>query len=163
MFSARTTAPSPTTPQQHWRASMPIEMCEVLRVLTDPNVSKINFSVGAITIDADGYRNVASYIAAKDIKVVPGKEAVAYYDGRLNTIETPGGNPPLDVGDSAQLLHECTHAIVDIDRLDVLVLDNEVAAYLAQLTYMRIATPGTFPPPIPTARLKPQMPINTAF
>src|SRR5215510_7800206 len=126
---------------------MPIDKDEVLRVLRDGDLSKISFSVGAITVDAEGYRNVAAYIEAKDIKVVPGTEALAFYDGHSNTITTSAGNPQLDVGGSAQLLHECTHAIVDIDRLDVLRLDDEVAAYLAQLTYMRLKPPVQgFPP-----------------
>lgn len=143
---------------------MPIGKDEVLRVLRDEDLNKLSFSVGAITVDAEGYRNVAAYIAAKDIKVVPGTEAIAFYDGHSNTITTPAGNPPLDAGGSAQLLHECTHAIVDIDRLDVLRLDDEVAAYLAQLTYMRLKPPiHGFPPPIPSARLGPTMRLMTAF
>ena len=144
---------------------MPIGKNEVLRVLRHPSLSKINFSVGAITVDAEGYRNVAAYVEAADIKVVPGTEDIAFYDGRLNTITTPAVNPPLDTGRSAQLLHECTHAIVDIDRLDVLRLDDEVAAYLAQLVFMRVAEPGPFPRPLPIspATLGPLMRLMTAM
>jgi len=142
---------------------MPIDMKEVVRVLRDERLSKISFSVGPITVDAEGYRNVAAYIEAKDIKVVVGHEPIAFYDGHRNTITTPAGNPPLDSGDAAQLLHECTHAIVDIDRLDVLRLDDEVAAYLAQLTYMWVVDPSPFPPAFPTARLGPLMRLTAAF
>jgi hypothetical protein len=144
---------------------MPIMKDEVLRVLRHPSLSKINFSVGAITVDAEGYRNVAAYVDAEDIKVVPGTEDVAFYDGHRNTITTPAGNPPLEIGRAAQLLHECTHAIVDIDRLDVLRLDDEVAAYLAQLIFMRVAEPGPFPRPLPTspATLGPLMRLMLAM
>ncbi len=142
---------------------MPIEMKEVLRVLRDEKLSKFSFSVGAITVDAEGYRNVAAYIEAKDIKVIAGNEPIAFYDGHRNTITTPAGNPPLDSGDAAQLLHECTHAIVDIDRLDVLRLNDEVAAYLAQLTYMWVAKPDPFPNPIRLGGLGPLMQLMVAF
>lgn len=141
---------------------MPITKTDVLDVLNDPRLANMNFSVGPITVNAEEYRNVAAYIEAGDIRVIPGAEPIAYYDGRLNTIETPAGNPPLNLGQRAQLLHECTHAIVDIDRLHVLVLDDEVAAYIAQLTYMWIASPGPFPRPIPPATLGPLMRLMTA-
>jgi len=128
---------------------MPITKADVLAVLNDPRLNSMRFSVGEITVSANEYRNVCEYIKEDDIKVIPGRERVAYYDGRLNTIETQAGNPPLNVADRAQLLHECTHAIVDINGWDVFTLNDEVAAYLAQLTYTWISAPGPFPPPVP--------------
>src|SRR5262249_42310620 len=49
----------------------------------------------------------------------------------------------------------CTHAVVDINGLDVFILNDEVAAYLAQLTYMMISNPAPFPPPFPSAAASP--------
>jgi len=124
---------------------MPIEKADILKVLNHPLVRKIHFCVGPITVNASEYGNVAEYIDAGDIKVIPGRGNVAFYDGINNTIETQAGNPPLDYTDEAQLLHECTHAIVDINELDVLRLNDEVAAYLAQLTFMHLSRPRPLP------------------
>lgn len=136
---------------------MPIAKAEVLAVLSDPRLETMHFSVGEITVSADQYRDVADYIREDDIRVIPGREPVAYYDGRLNTLETPAGDPPLNLADRAQVLHECTHAIVDINGLDVFILNDEVAAYLAQLTYMWISSPSPFPRPIPPVGTGPLM------
>jgi len=136
---------------------MPITKADVLAVLNDPRLNNMHFSVGEITVSADEYRNVADYIKEDDVKVIPGVESVAYYDGHLNTIETQAGNPPLNLADRAQVLHECTHALVDINGLDVFTLNDEVAAYLAQLTYTWISSPGPFPRPIPPANTAPLM------
>ncbi len=128
---------------------MPITKPNVLAVLNDPRLNGMHFSVGAITVSASEFRNVADYIKDDDIGVVPGRETVAYYDGHLNTIETQAGNPPLNLADRAQLLHECTHAIVDINGWDVFRLNDEVAAYLAQLAYTWMSEPRPFPSPVP--------------
>lgn len=124
---------------------MPIGKAEILAVLADPVLNRMNFAVGDIMINARQYKNVADYIADGDISVVVGNGALAFYDGNRNEIETQKGDPPLNLGDRAQILHECTHAIADIDGLDVLRLTDEVAAYLAQLTYMELSQPGLLP------------------
>jgi hypothetical protein len=122
---------------------VPITKNDVLAVLEDPNLTHINFTVGNITVNHQGYRHVYDYIKADDIQVIPGKESVAYYDGRRNTLETQSGNPPLQLPDRVQILHECTHALVDIRGLNVLRLHDEVAAYLAQVTYAQIESPSS--------------------
>ncbi|MCI0429449.1 MAG: hypothetical protein L0210_02750 [Rhodospirillales bacterium] len=134
---------------------MPITKTEVLAVLEDPRLQNMRFSVGEITVSANEYRIVADYIREDDIRVISGKESVAYYDGRLNTIETQAGNPPLNLVDRAQILHECTHAIVDINGWDVLRLNDEAAAYLAQLAYTWISGPWPIPRAIPPAGTTP--------
>lgn len=124
---------------------MPITKADVLAVLNDPILGKINFSVGTLRVNAAAFRIVARYIEAGDIEVVPGTSAtVAVYDRRLNHIETPARNPPLDFTDSAQLLHECVHAISDINGGGS-VLEDEVAGYLAQTIFAQISHPT---PPI---------------
>ncbi len=135
---------------------MPITKADVLAVLNDPRLKNMHFSIGEITVSADEYRNVADYIKEDDIRVIPGRDPVAYYNGHLNTLETQAGNPPLNLADRAQVLHECTHALVDINGLDVFILNDEVAAYLAQLTYMMISSPTPFQSPFPPAGAGPQ-------
>lgn len=88
------------------------------------------------------YRNVSDYIKEDDIQVLPGKENVAFYDGRRNTLITQSGNPPLQLPDRVQILHECTHALIDIRGLKVLRLHDEVTAYLAQVTYAQLESPS---------------------
>jgi cytochrome c peroxidase len=126
---------------------MPVTKADVLAVLEDPKLKNMHFSVGQITVNANEYYIVADYIRNGDIQVIPGQEPVAFYDGRRNTIETQAGNPPLNVADRAQILHECTHAIVDINGWDVLRLEDEAAAYLAQMAY---SWTGPFPRAIPS-------------
>ena len=99
----------------------------------------MRFSVGALTVSYEEYQNVAEYIKDDDIKVIPGTSSVAQYDGSLNAIITQKEQrKPLDVGDRAQILHECTHAIVDVNELDIRRLEEEVAAYLAQSMYIAL-------------------------
>jgi hypothetical protein len=127
---------------------MPIRKDDVLAVLSDPLLNQMLFSVGAITVSGNEYANLADYIKDGDIQVSPGTEAMAFYDAHANTIITQAGNPPLNLADRAQLLHECTHAVVDINELPVERLDNEVAAYLAQVTFMDISNPVPLPGPV---------------
>jgi hypothetical protein len=124
---------------------MPVTKHDVLEVLADPKLMKMGFTVGTITVNHQGYRNVYDYIQAEDIQVLPGKETVAFYDGRHNTLITQAGTPPLGLSDRVQILHECTHALIDISGLKVLRLHDEVAAYLAQVTYAQIESPSSPP------------------
>jgi hypothetical protein len=135
---------------------MPLSKDDVLSVLSDPRLNSISFAVGPIVVNANAYHDVAEYIRDDDIQVLPGNEALAFYDGRLNTITTQAGNPPLNLADSAQLLHECTHAIADINNLDVLRLHDEAAGYIAQLTFMAVADPKPFTPRPAHTRLSPR-------
>ena len=138
---------------------MPITKADVLAVLNDPVLNKFNFSVGMIQVNAAAFGIVARYIVAGDIEVVPGTSPrLAIYDRRQNHIETPTRNPPLDLADRAQLLHECVHASSDISGAGS-VLDDEVAGYLAQIVFSQISQPS---PPIlaSEARLKTASPLG---
>jgi len=127
---------------------MPITKSDVIKALNDPTLGKIDFSVGRIKVNAGEFRNVADCVYAGDIKVTPGNESLAFYSNHLNELTTQRGNPPLDFTDRAQLLHECTHAIVDINKLKVLRLHDEVAGYLTQMTYSMITSPSPLVPPV---------------
>src|SRR6202011_5216793 len=71
----------------------------------------------------------------------------AYYNAQTNILTTQNATPPPDFDDRALLLHECTHAIVDVEKDDITQLTNEVAAYLAQHTYLLLANPNYKVPP----------------
>ena len=97
-------------------------------------------------------RTCCQAVSDGDIDVKPGGGSDAAYDSRLNTIFTQNGNPPLNVADRAQLLHECTHAIFDAYGWVTNLREDEVAAYLAQLTFMFIVNPISVPAPYRTHR-----------
>jgi hypothetical protein len=142
---------------------VPIRKPDVIAALNDPILSRINFSVGRIAVNASEFRNVAEYISAGDIKVSPGTGNVAFYDNHLNELTTQGGNPLLDFTDRAQILHECTHAIVDINGLDIPRLHGEVAAYLTQLTFMVISSPSPLRPAVLPRQVSPMARLIWTF
>lgn len=121
--------------------AMPIVKQDVLNALDDPVLKRFKFTVGNLTVSPQGYTDVRQAVSDEDIQVQPGTEKVAFYDGKLNAIITQAGSPPLNLGDRAQLLHECTHAIFDAYGWAANRREDEVAAYLAQLTFMSIANP----------------------
>ena len=83
---------------------MPVGRNDVLAALSDPLLRRIKFSIGQTTIDPEGFRDVHAAITDGRLKVATGSDqSVAFYNMRTNTIETPRKNPPLDVGERAQL------------------------------------------------------------
>jgi len=132
---------------------MPIGRQDVLDTLADPAAQRFKFTVGSLTVSPLGYADVRQAIGDGDIDVQPGGGSDAVYDRRLNTIFTQNGDPPLNVADRAQILHECTHATFDAYGWVTNLREDEVAAYLAQLTFMFIANPTPFPRHVgPTGR-----------
>jgi hypothetical protein len=121
---------------------MPIGKDDVLAALSDPVLRDFRFSIGQTTVGPEGFREVHGAIAKGRIKVAPGTgQQIAFYNMRTNTIETPRGNPPLHVGERAQLIHECVHAMNDLRFVNEVTLIEEAAAYLAQLTFMLLSMP----------------------
>src|SRR5208282_836436 len=100
---------------------MPITKEDVLQVLDDPKLRSIRFSVGPIQVNSVEYDKVSDYIEASAIDVVPGKAKVSKYIPQRDTLITRNSNPPLDENVRSNLLHECTHAISDINKYDVTV------------------------------------------
>lgn len=127
---------------------MPITKEDVLQVLDDPKLHSIRFSVGPIQVNSVEYDKVSDYIESGAIDVVPGKANYSKYIPQKDTLITRQGNPPLDENVRSNLLHECTHAISDINKYDVTRLTDEAAAYIAQLTYALILRPSLPEPPI---------------
>ena len=127
---------------------MPITKEDVLQVLDDPKLHSIRFSVGPIQVNSVEYDKVSDYIESDAIEVVPGKAKLSKYIPQRDTLITRIGNPPLDENVRSNLLHECTHAISDINKCDVTRLTDEAAAYIAQLTYALLLKPSLPEPPI---------------
>src|SRR3984957_3146098 len=127
---------------------MPITKEDVLQVLGDPKLHSIRFSVGTIQVNSIEYDKVSDYIDAGAIDVVPGKATYSKYIPQKDTLVTRNGNPPLNEDARSNLLHECTHAIADINKCDVTRLADEAAAYLAQVAYLFLLMPSLPEPPI---------------
>lgn len=124
---------------------MPIMKADVLEVLNDPTLHNIRFSVGPINVNSDEYDN---YVESEAIKVVPWKKTYSQYIPEIDTLWTKAGNPPLNEEVRSNLLHECTHAISDINTVNVTRLMDEAAAYLAQMAYALLLVPALPEPPI---------------
>jgi hypothetical protein len=127
---------------------MPITKEDVLQVLGDPKLHSIRFSVGPIQVNSVEYDKVSDYIEAGAIDVAPGKASYSKYIPQKDTLVTRIGNPPLNEDARTNLLHECTHAIADINECDVTRLTDEAAAYLAQVAYLLLLMPSLPEPPI---------------
>ena len=121
---------------------MPILEADVLGVLRDPLLHSIRFSVGPINVNAEEYDDVGDYIETGAITVKPGNESASKYYAQTNTLVTRAGDPPMDSDARTNMLHECTHAIADINKVKVTRLTDEVAAYLAQITYLLLVDPS---------------------
>ncbi|TCH99870.1 hypothetical protein EJV46_04180 [Roseococcus sp. SYP-B2431] len=126
---------------------MPIGKTDVLAALNDPTLQRLKFSIGQTMIGPDGFRDVHGAIANDRIAVVPSgsqNQDIAFYNMKTNAIEVPRKNPPLNLSDRAQLVHECVHAMNDLHMVNEVTLVEEAAAYLAQLSFMTL----NMPPPI---------------
>jgi len=115
---------------------MAITKTDVLDTLADARLASIRFRVGPVTVSAAGYRKVAEYIEADAIKIkVGGKGTDPSYFMDSNTLRFPSDSESSNER-RATILHECTHALIDIEELHVLRLEGEVAAHLAQYAYL---------------------------
>ena len=127
---------------------MPIGKEDVLKVLNDPILHKIRFSVGVIQINSDEYDKVADYIESGGITIKPGNDKVAHYVPEIDTLETRSGDSLLDLNTKTNILHECTHIASDINEYTITRSEDEAAAYLAQITYLLLLDPNTPKPPM---------------
>jgi hypothetical protein len=127
---------------------MPITKEDVLRVLDDPRLHSIRFSVGPIQVNSVEYDKVSDYIESDAIGIVPGKGTTSIYYPQKDTLVTREGTAPLNENVRSNLLHECTHIISDINKYDVTRLTDEAAAYIAQIAYLLILVPSLEEPPL---------------
>lgn len=121
---------------------------DVIDTLNDPLVRRIDFHVGKTHVDAEGYLTILDMVETGVIEVVEGDRNYAEYIPKLNRLRTQGGRSPAGVEQRATLLHESTHAIVDLRGYAATRLDDEVAGYLAHLTYALLSIPDLPDPPI---------------
>lgn len=108
-----------------------------------PEIARLNFAFGKLQVSPNGYQNdVADAISAKKIKVKPGSPAVpdgagaAYYAG-FDTLDLRAGFSISKLSDQAYVVHECTHALFDLQNIgDHSGYDDEAASYIAEAIYL---------------------------
>ena len=117
---------------------MPLGEGDVLDTLSDPVVAGMNFWVGPVHITGTSYGIIRSHIRAENILVVSGTQSLAFYDDKTDILTTQAGNPPPNLDQRAQLLHECTHALIDVFTYGTKVTRHidELSSYIAQFVYM---------------------------
>jgi len=126
---------------------MPLNESDVLNTLGDPITAGMDFWIGPVHISGKSYGVLRDHILARNILVVGGTQTLAHYDGRTDVLTTQIGNSPANLQERALLLHECTHALVDVFTSDIKVTRHvdELACYFAQLVYMMRSNPALSP------------------
>ncbi len=109
---------------------------QVTSILVKPEIANIKFSLAGISIDQNSYKEVKAKIDNDKITVSYsdkiGQEAKYRYTA--NTLFL--GFKAIDTSDKeALVVHECTHAALDILGKSVLVKYSEAAAFVAQCLY----------------------------
>ena len=117
---------------------------DVVKALSDPLLRRMDFFVDDFHIRVEAYETIRDLIEDEQILVVDGKDPnKSTYDPATDTIATRyGANSPAGLDDRAMLIHECTHAIKDMERVTITALGNEAAAYIAQATYLLLSDPN---------------------
>ena len=115
---------------------------DVLEVLSDPVLGKMNFFVMDVHIESRQYLKISYLIENDAIQVEQGeKEGKAAYSMSHDRLVTQRENPLASLEQRGLIVHECTHAIIDMDELRVTRVTSEAAAYLAQVTYLLLKKP----------------------
>jgi outer membrane protein OmpA-like peptidoglycan-associated protein len=125
---------------------MPLTDSDVMNILGDPIVSQIDFWIDNIHVRKDAYDKIADLIEREQILVVSGDDPDrAEYSSRTDTLTTHKAEPPANLTDKGTLLHECTHAIVDMERVTCTWHTNEIAAYAAENLYYLLSNSSPSP------------------
>lgn len=121
---------------------------DALFVLSDPTLRRLYFKVGPIIVADGQYAAVSDCIENDEIKLgiymgdPRGRDDICSYQADSNIMRFNKGWSRNNLDDRASMIHELTHAFVDLRKIEVRELFNEVAAYLAQLTYVLCNTPN---------------------
>jgi hypothetical protein len=121
---------------------MALTKADVLNTLSDPVLSRMNFWVGAVHLSQHEFGIIREHILHDNIKVVEGTNSWGQYSSANDTLTTQNVSPPPDLDARGLLLHECSHAVVDVFDLHVFRLTDEAAAYIAQHTYLLLSNPA---------------------
>ncbi len=129
---------------------MALSKTDVMNVLNDPILARMDFWVESLHVCQDSYRYVAKLIDGDYIHIAPGASGSAvnaFYHDDTDTLDTQTVDPPPDLEARALLLHECTHGFIDAMNFDITRLTEETGCYLAQYTYVLLKNPAFVVPP----------------
>ena len=113
----------------------------VISVLRSPTTRYIDFTFSKWTFNAASFARVAHAVAVGNISISVGGNlhpgAEANYDPDSDTITLPNANYGTTVLGQAGILHECTHAFVDMEnRKHSMDSASEAAGYIAYAMYL---------------------------
>jgi hypothetical protein len=116
---------------------------KVAAIFEGSRVARIHFRLGRLEVSPQRLRGVGKAIKEGDIKVEiekgSGKLLSASYHPHSDTLTVPD-DKLATVATQAGVLHEGIHALVDMYKCkEVTVLNDEAAAYLAEVIYLRAA------------------------
>lgn len=110
----------------------------IITLLSKPEVSKIKFSFGTISVNSATFQKVKNAVKTGKIKVSYNSKlgvGQAKYRYTHNTLFA-GFRSTAGITDRESLLvHECTHAAFDIAGKKLVRQNSEAAAYIAQCLY----------------------------
>jgi hypothetical protein len=122
----------------------------ILSILRSPAARRIDFTLGRWHINADAFESVAKAIELGEIDVVVGAAAragvEAQYNNKSDFVRVPNSGYGATVTQQAGILHECVHAVVDMQNISGQAESaNEAAAYVAMMLYT-LHTGSPIPP-----------------
>jgi hypothetical protein len=127
----------------------------VLRILREPGIQKINFSLNAIIVKGQDYAPVAQAIAdgriqcqvvkqfASQGELARGMSVEARYETDSNVMLFQRANYGSTASEERTILHEATHAMFDLrgskkHNIRQISIDDESAAVLVEALYTRL-------------------------
>jgi hypothetical protein len=109
---------------------------DVIEALKDPVLQRLSIQFEGMLISGMHFKLVRDHIENDTIKVVSGSsDTVAYYNAGSDTLTTQLGPTPSPYWKRSTLIHECTHALMDILKFKTTRLTNETLAYTTQVAY----------------------------
>lgn len=111
----------------------------VVQVLFSSGIRKIRpIQIGGSQVLAPQYELLGKSIKGKgkpSIKYYPKLESSGYYEPGPNTLWFKFPSTGGDLVKQSVIVHEATHAILDMNSADVMIGDAEAIAYVAQCQY----------------------------
>jgi hypothetical protein len=111
----------------------------LLSILADSSISRIQFNVGSVTISPGLFTRVAQGVRDGHIRVrhVPGLVSSGIYNSTENRFYLRRESFP-DIPARALVVHEACHAGLDVARAaQMRVISSEAAAFISQCVYAR--------------------------
>jgi hypothetical protein len=121
-----------------------VERQPFIDLLQSGDFAGVRFSYRRFCVDPAGLRCVADMMRCGAISVLPLTASAAHPaagEGQASyqtstKLSLPSGFGAAGIGDTALVLHECVHALQDLKRAALTLLEAEFTAYVAQLVYL---------------------------